>query len=131
MNYVLVVSQDNDYRRLLVANLVLRSYVAVGVASVTESDPLLHSALPGVIVLYGSAADCEPELAQLNTERLAPVPVVLIGPDMADIPPAAQANVAACLDDSIDLKHLIELLRPWLPERQPYEVRTAVNQIQQ
>ena len=118
MTYVVVFSQDVTYRRLLVDNLVLRSFVAVGVASLTESDQLIQSTLPGLILIYGAPTQYEPELARLHDiDRLAHIPVVLISTGTLSAGRLERDNVAAHFADSPDLRRLVQQLRPWLPTR--------------
>jgi DNA-binding NtrC family response regulator len=118
MTYVLVVSQDGTYRRLLVDNLVRRSFVAVGVASLAESERLIQNTPPGLILIYGELADYKPELARIHSaDRLAHIPVVLISADTLSAFQKEQDNVVAHFADSSDLRRLVERLRPWLPAR--------------
>jgi DNA-binding NtrC family response regulator len=118
MTYVLVVSQDSAYRRLLVDNLVLRGFVAVGVAGLAESEQLIQNTPPGMILIYGEPADYQPELVRIHSaDRLAHIPVVLISAGTLSAIRTEQDNIVAHFAASPDLRHVVERLRPWLPAR--------------
>lgn len=115
-HFILVISQDANQRRLVNDNLILRGYLAVGIASAGEGKRLLRQTAPELIVLCGRSSDVQDDLKKLRGQYGgASVPIVLISSDVADPDWLAHWNIVAQLHDSLDLRRLVDTLRPWLP----------------
>ena len=115
MPYVLVVSHDVNARRLLVDNLVRRSYLAVGLASLAEGDRLLQRVVPELIVLCGQSIDLESDVDLLRSQySFRSVPIVLVSPDAPDYTWLATWHIDASLHYPLDFGQIVDVLQPWL-----------------
>ncbi len=116
MSFILVVSRNASCRRLYVDNLVRRGYVAVGVASALETENLLNNVMPDLVLICCMPTAYEPDVERFRTTLgLANTPIVLISQDGADPAWLSQWNVSMYATDLMDLRQLVEILRPWLP----------------
>ncbi len=113
--FILIISQDGNQRRLVDDNLILRGYLAVGIASVDEGKRLLRQTTPELIMICGRSIDVQDDLKKLRSHYgEAPVPIVLVSPDVVDPEWLAHWNIVAQLRDSMDLRRLVDTLQPWL-----------------
>jgi len=127
MPYTLVVSSNASCRKLYVDNLVRRGYLAVSVASATEAEGLLGTTLPHLVLVCCMLVGYEQEIEQLRTAYQLAGTLVLMGRDKPDPAWAARWNVDLCPADAMDVRQLVETLRPWLPvkERQSQSTRLS------
>ncbi len=113
--FILIISQDGNQRRLVDDNLILRGYLAVGIASVDEGKRLLRQTTPELIVICGRLIDVQDDLKKLRSHYgEASVPIVWVSPDVADPEWLAHWNIVAQLRDSMDFRRLVDTLQPWL-----------------
>jgi DNA-binding response OmpR family regulator len=121
MPYILVFANDSSCRRLFVDNLVMRGYVAVGSASVNEAHTLLQQQPPELIIVCCLYAGQEETIIELrNIPALDNTPILIASPDPQDREWVKALHVAATLPYPMDLRKLVQYLRPWLdkfPER--------------
>ena len=90
--------------------------MAVGVASAMETENLLNNAMPDLVLICCMPTAYEPDVERFRTTLgLAATPVVLMSQDTPDSVWLTQWNVSMCTADPIDLRRLVEILRPWLP----------------
>jgi len=116
MSFILVVSRNASCRRLYVDNLVRRGYVAVGVASALETENLLNSVMPDLVLICCMPTAYEPDVERFRRALgLVKTPIVLMSQDTPDPAWLAEWNVSLCATDLVDLRQLVEILRPWLP----------------
>ena len=127
MSYTLVVSSNVSCRKLYVENLVRRGYLAVSVASAIEAKGLLKTTTPDLVLVCGMPTGYEQEIEQLRTTYQLAGTLVLMGRDEPDPAWAARWHVDLCPADPIDVRQLVEILRPWLPaqERQSQSTRLS------
>lgn len=82
MKYVLVICRTTNYRSLWVDNLVVRGYLAVGVASLTEAERLIAAVRPKIVVLCQTSRIDERLIDKLeDSTALADVPRLLVSPE--------------------------------------------------
>src|SRR5688572_15801831 len=80
--YILVISKNMSFRKVCMDNLVDRGHVAVGVASFTEGERMLHKALPDVVILCPHTEPIEPEISKIRANyRLKTTPILLVSPE--------------------------------------------------
>jgi hypothetical protein len=115
MSYTLVVSSNASCRKLYVDNLVRRGYLAVSVASAVEAEGLLSTTTPRLVIVCCMPVGYEREIEQLRTTYHLPGTLVLMGRDKPDPAWAARWHVDLCPADAMDVRQLVETLRPWLP----------------
>lgn len=115
MSYTLVVSGNSSCRKLYVDNLVRRGHLAVSVASALEAEGLLVTTMPGLVLVCCMPTGYETEIEYLRTSYPQPGTLVLMGRDKPDPAWAVRWNVDLCAADPVDARHLVEVLRPWLP----------------
>lgn len=112
--YVLVISKELSFRRLVVANLVIRGYLAVGVASVEEARRLVENVKPKLVVLSkaGRVSDGEMRLLR-EVETLSPVPLIVISAETPDVEMMRRWDI----DDHLlplDVQDMVEKMSAWL-----------------
>ncbi|HOA24844.1 MAG TPA: hypothetical protein PK801_01995 [Aggregatilineales bacterium] len=112
--YVLVISKELSFRRLVVANLVIRGYLAVGVANVEEARRLVENVKPKLVVLSkaGRVSDGEMRLLR-EVEMLAMVPLIVISAETPD----AEMMRRWDIDDHLlplDVQDMVEKMSVWL-----------------
>lgn len=114
--YVLVLSNDPNCRRFCVDNLLIRGYLAAGLANIEEGRQILQNVLPDLILLCQTTdlPDSNAESLRANP-RLASTPIVLVSSQPPDPQWLAKWNVSLGLSYPIDPCRLIEKLEPWLP----------------
>ena len=127
MSYTPVVSSNASCRKLYVDNLVRRGHLAVSFASAIEAEGLLGTTTPGLILVCGMSAGYKPEIEQLRTTYQLAGTLVLVGRDRPDSAWAARWHVDLCQADPMDVRQIVETLRPWLPaqERQSQATRLS------
>ena len=113
--YTLVVSSNARCRQLYVDNLVRRGYLAVSVASAIEAKGLLKTTTPDLVLVCCMPAGYEQEIEQFRTTYQLVGTLVLMGRDQPDPAWAARWHVDLCPADPMDMRQLVETLRPWLP----------------
>ena len=119
MSFVLVVSRDANCRKLYVDNLVRRGYIVVGVASADEAERLLNNVTPNLVLVCCMPTTYQRDIEKLRTTyQLTSTPILLMNRDRPDPVWAARWNVTVRPDDPIDLRHLADMLQPWLPAMQ-------------
>jgi DNA-binding NtrC family response regulator len=110
--YVLVICRDANARRLYVANLVARGYLAVGVGSLAQARPLIAQHQPGVTVLCQLPLAHESEVqAVLSDDVLQETPLVLASiagqaPDW--LSKLKDVNYLSYPPDFVNLAHLVD-----------------------
>lgn len=83
--YVLVVSRELNFRRLIVSNLVIRGYLAVGVASVQEAHRLISNASPRLVIISHLNRVPESDIQGLRqADGLKSVPLMIISAEPPD-----------------------------------------------
>jgi hypothetical protein len=115
VQYTLVVSNNASCRKLYVDNLVRRGYLAVSVASALEAEGLFGTTMPGLVLVCCMPVGYQEEIEQLRTSYKLARTLVLVGRDQPDPAWAAHWHVEHCQADSMDVRQLVEILRPWLP----------------
>jgi DNA-binding NtrC family response regulator len=127
MSYTLVVSSNASCRKLYVDNLVRRGYFAVSVASAIEAEGLLGILTPDLVLICCMPTGYAREIEQLRTIYQLAGTLVLVGRDKPDPAWAALWHVDLCSADPVDVRQLVETLRPWLPvqERQSQSIRLS------
>ena len=127
MSYTLVVSSNASCRKLYVDNLVRRGYLAVSVASAIEAEGLLGRMTPDLVLVCCMPVGYEQEIEQLRTTYQLAGTLVLVGRDQPDPAWAALWHVDLCQADAMDVRQLVETLRPWLPaqKRQSRSIRLS------
>jgi CheY-like chemotaxis protein len=115
MSLTLVVSSNASCRKLYVENLVRRGYPAVSVASALEAEGLLASTTPHLVLVCCMPVGYEYEIEQLRTLYHPAGTLVFMGRDKPDPAWAARWHVNVCPSDPMDVRRLVETLRPWLP----------------
>jgi DNA-binding response OmpR family regulator len=127
MSYTLVISSNTSCRKLYVDNLVRRGYLAVSVASAIEAESLLGTLMPDLVLVCCMPVGYEQEIEQLRATYQMAGTLVLMGRDQPDPVWAARWHVDLCQSDPMDVRQLVETLRPWLPvnERQPQSTRLS------
>jgi DNA-binding response OmpR family regulator len=114
--YVLVISRDRNLRRLHVDNLIVRGFLAVGVASVEGGRRLLQSHSPSLVVVCQMPEIEEDVIDHIQSiPELASTPVVLSNGDPPDSEWMAERGIDAFIPFGEDMRHFIERLSPWLP----------------
>jgi hypothetical protein len=115
MSYTLVVSSNPSCRKLYVDNLVRRGHLAVGVASANEAEDLVGTTVPGLVLVCCMPTGYELEIEQLRAVYHKAGPLVLMSRDKPNPAWAARWHVDLCSVDPVDVRRLVEILRPWLP----------------
>jgi DNA-binding response OmpR family regulator len=125
ISYTLVVSSNASCRKLYVDNLVRRGYLAISVASAIEAEGLLGTTTPDLVLVCCMPVGYEQEIEQLRTTYQLAGTLVLVGRDRPDPVWAALWRVDVCRAEPMDVRQLVEILRPWLPakERQSQSTR--------
>lgn len=112
--YVLVISKDANFRRLVTANLVIRGHLAVGVSSLNEAARLVSNAKPQLVVFSHTGPLPDGQLRALReAENLEDVPLVVISTETPDSALLAKWDV----DDYVvpyDVQDMVERMSPWL-----------------
>jgi hypothetical protein len=115
MSYTLVVSSNAGCRKLYVDNLVRRGYLAVSIASALEGERLLATIRPYLVVVCCMPIGYEEEIEHFRAAYQLTGPLVLMSRDRPDPVWAARWRVDLCRADPMDVRRLVETLRPWLP----------------
>lgn len=114
--YTLVISSAAGCRKLLVRNLTIRGYLAVGVSSVREGQELVARNKPRLIILCEVADIPDSELAEVRAEPgLASVPILVVSAEVPSPRLLEEWDVASYLPSGAGLPELIHLMEPWLP----------------
>ena len=117
MPFILVFANDSSCRRLFVDNLVMRGYVTVGSASVSEAHTLLQRQLPELIIVCCVRAGQEETIVELrNLPALNNTPILIVSSDAPDREWMKAWHVASALPYPMDLRKLVQYLKPWLGE---------------
>lgn len=112
--YVLIVSKNNQFRKLCIDSLVTRGHIAVGVANFTEGERLLQKAQPDVIIVCPSADCHDGDIQKIRSHyQLRSTPVMLISSDRPDREWAARNKVSP-ISFPIDGRRLVDALAPLL-----------------
>ena len=127
MSYTLVVSSNASCRKLYVDNLVRRGHLAVSVASAIEAEGLLGTMTPGLVLVCCMPTGYEPEIERLRATYQLDRTLVLMSREKPAPAWAARWHVDLCSADPMDVRQLVEILRPWLPaqERQSQSTRLS------
>jgi DNA-binding NtrC family response regulator len=114
--YVLIISHDRNCRRLYVDNLLIRGYLAAGVASVKEGLRLLRNYPPSLILICQMPEREEAELRRIrNVSGLDSTPIVLSNIQPPDPDWMVEWGIEAFIPFGVDVRQLIKRLAPWLP----------------
>ncbi|MBN1427138.1 MAG: hypothetical protein JXB07_02055 [Anaerolineae bacterium] len=109
-------------------NLLIRGYLAAGLASLSEGKRVLNTILPKLILLCQAAELSDDDAKALRTNpRLASIPVVLVSAKSADPQWLAKRNISLELSYPIDPSRLVEELKPWLPNIEPGRDKLALG----
>ncbi|MEP7285239.1 MAG: hypothetical protein ABI947_05670 [Chloroflexota bacterium] len=114
--FILVISRNSNLRRFCVDNLVIRGYVAVGVASIeNECQVLLHNEEPQLILMCGELVQLEPELTTLHNQyKLEAIPVGIITVQKPEREWVNHWNIAGYIAYRIDTQRLMAMVHAWL-----------------
>jgi hypothetical protein len=113
--YVLIISHDRNCRRLYVDNLIIRGYLAAGVASINEGMRLLRNHLPSLILVCQMQEREEAELRRIrDVSGLGSTPIVLSNIQPPDPDWMAEWGIEAFIPFGIDVQQLLKRLTPWL-----------------
>ena len=112
--YVLVISNEANFRRLVTANLVVRGHLAVGVSSLQEATRLVRKVKPSLVVLSHAGPLPDGALRSLREmEALEDIPLVVISAEVPD----SEALERWGVDDYLapyDVRDMVERMSPWL-----------------
>lgn len=112
--YVLVISKELTFRRLVVANLVIRGHLAVGVASVDEARRLVENVQPKLVVLSKAGRVSDGEARSLReVAALASVPLLVISAESPD----AEVMQRWEIEDHLlplDVQDMVDKMSAWL-----------------
>jgi DNA-binding response OmpR family regulator len=121
MSFILVCTTDSSCRRLYVDNLVLRGYIAVGIASTDEAQKLLQHETPQLILICCSNVGQENAVHSFRQmSNLDSIPIVMVDDEMPDQEWMKTWGVSACLPYPLDLRKLVPSIQPWLTGRTCY-----------
>jgi hypothetical protein len=98
-----------------VDNLIIRGYLAAGVASINEGMRLLRNHLPSLILVCQMQEREEAELRRIrDVSGLGSTPIVLSNIKPPDPDWMAEWGIEAFIPFGIDVQQLIKRLTPWL-----------------
>jgi hypothetical protein len=113
--YVLVISRDRNRRRLYVDNLIVRGYLAAGVASVDEGTKLVNKHIPSLVMICQLVEEDRTVDHLRNKLKLESIPVVITSVDPPDPEWMTRWNIDAYVPFGDDIQQFIKELKPWLP----------------
>jgi len=119
--YVLVFSSDANCRRFCVDNLVIRGYLAAGLASPKEAALLLQNTQPGLIVVCTSsdeARDHQMIRDIRNVQRFTSVPLLLMGPHIPDPDLMDELGIDAYIPEGRNVSGFIGVVERLLKSKQ-------------
>lgn len=112
--YVLVVSKELNFRRLIVANLVIRGHLAVGVSSVQEAQRLIENVPPRLVVLSKARRISDDEMRRLRESNgLGSVPLLLISAESPDTDLMRRWDIREHVLPR-DVREMVDRMSPWL-----------------
>ena len=114
--FILVICQNSNIRRFCVDNLVMRGFIAVGMASAEEGQEILQNLVPEFVILCCEPKPSEKEIKKIRDadKRLSNVPILLVSMEHPTHNWLSGWGVAAQFPYPIDARRLIGLLTPWL-----------------
>jgi hypothetical protein len=116
MGFILVIAQDTNVRRFCVDNLVIRGYLAIGMARIVdECQELLATQAPEFLLMCGEPEQLERDLTGFRSlHQLSFVPIVVISRDRPSPDWIAKWHISAHIRSFPDARRLVDLLKPWL-----------------
>jgi hypothetical protein len=113
--YVLILSRGLNLRRYCVDNLVIRGYVAVGLASIHEGATLFQRRLPTCILLCQISDLNENDLRAIRSyPELDTIPLLVMSAEFPAPDWMARWRIATHLAPLTAASEIVEQLRPWL-----------------
>ena len=113
--YILVLSRGLNLRRYCVDNLVVRGYIAVGLASIHEGVTLFQRYPPDCILLCQIPDLNEGDLKAIRTyPELDGTPLLIMSADRPAPDWMARWRVTTYLAPLTAANEIVERLRPWL-----------------
>lgn len=112
--YVLVISRELNFRRLIVSNLVIRGYLAVGVSSVQEAERLVENVIPKLVIISHLNWVPDKEIQALReVDGLSAVPLLLISAEHPDEEMTEKWDIDSHLLPH-DVDQIVSRLSSWL-----------------
>ena len=130
MGFILVIAQDANVRRFCVDNLVIRGYLAIGMARVVdECQELLASQVPESMLMCGEPERLEQDLKLFRSlHHLSFLPIVVISRERPSAEWMTRWHITAHIPSFPDARDLVDRLRPWLSADQKTTAPMDKNQ---
>ncbi len=115
VTYILVLSRGLNLRRYCVDNLVIRGYIAIGLASIHEGATLFQRNPPDCILLCQIPDLNEGDLKAIRTyPELDRTPLLIMSADRPAPDWMARWRIATHLAPLTAASEIVEQLSPWL-----------------